>query len=77
MTIRSVLKAGLPPDEQGKRRIAYYDNVGTGFGPRIAVIQDIDGAEVVFGGTSTNPARDFGIPAKAVTKVIRVPCPRR
>jgi hypothetical protein len=33
--------------------------------------------EVVFGGTSTDPARDFGIPAKAVTKVIRVPCPRR
>jgi hypothetical protein len=33
--------------------------------------------EVVFGGTSTDPERNFGIPAKTVTKVIRVPCPKR
>jgi hypothetical protein len=33
--------------------------------------------EVVFGGTSTNPEREFGIPAKTVTNVIRVPCPKR
>src|SRR5580698_6760597 len=34
VTIRSVLKSGLPPDEQSKRRIAYYEYMGTGFGPR-------------------------------------------
>ena len=46
VTIRSVLKSGLPADEQAKRRIEYYEYVGTGFGPRITVIQDIDGADV-------------------------------
>src|ERR1700710_183037 len=49
VTVRSVLKSGLPADEQSKRRIAYYEYVGTGFGPRITVIQDIDGADVGFG----------------------------
>ena len=49
VTIRSVLKSGLPADEQAKRRIAYYEYVGTGFGPRITVIQDIDGADVGYG----------------------------
>jgi regulator of RNase E activity RraA len=49
VTIRSVLKSGLPADEQSKRRIAYYEYVGTGFGPRITVIQDIDGADVGYG----------------------------
>src|SRR5207342_174696 len=44
-----VLKSGLPADEQAKRRIAYYEYVGTGFGPRITVIQDIDGADVGYG----------------------------
>jgi hypothetical protein len=39
----------LPADEQSKRRIAYYEYVGTGFGPRITVIQDIDGADVGYG----------------------------
>src|ERR1700704_3034997 len=33
VTIRSVLKSGLPADEQAKRRIEYYEYVGTGFGP--------------------------------------------
>lgn len=49
VTIRSVLKSGLPADEQARRRIAYYEYVGTGFGPRITVIQDIDGADAGYG----------------------------
>src|SRR5471032_1772295 len=35
VTIRSVLKSGLAADEASKRRIAYYEYVGTGHGPRI------------------------------------------
>src|SRR6202008_390972 len=46
VTIRSVLKSGLPADEQARRRIEYYEYMGTGVGPRITVIQDIDGADV-------------------------------
>jgi regulator of RNase E activity RraA len=49
VTIRSVLKSTLPADEQAKRRIGYYEYVGTGFGPRITVIQDIDGADAGYG----------------------------
>ena len=49
VTIRSVLASGLPANEQQKRRIAYYEYVGTGHGPRISVIQDIDGADVGYG----------------------------
>src|SRR5258706_10323772 len=48
-TIRSVVASGLPAAEQQKRRIAYYEYVGTGPGPRINVIQDIDGPDVGFG----------------------------
>nr|WP_276543038.1 RraA family protein [Bradyrhizobium elkanii] len=48
-TIRSVLKSGLSAEEQSKRRIDYYEYVGTGFGPRISVIQDIDGPDVGYG----------------------------
>ena len=49
VTIRSVLASGLPAAEQARRRIAYYEYVGTGHGPRISVIQDIDGPDVGFG----------------------------
>ena len=49
VTIRSVLKSGLPAEEQSKRRIDYYEYVGTGDGPRITVIQDIDGPDVGYG----------------------------
>src|SRR5258708_37292932 len=49
VTIRSVLASGLPAAEQQKRRIDYYEYVGTGHGPRITVIQDIDGPDVGFG----------------------------
>jgi regulator of RNase E activity RraA len=49
VTIRSVLKSSLPAEEQSRRRIEYYEYVGTGFGPRISVIQDIDGPDVGYG----------------------------
>jgi regulator of RNase E activity RraA len=49
VTIRSVVKSSLPAAEQSKRRIAYYEYVGTGEGPRIVVIQDIDGPDVGYG----------------------------
>jgi regulator of RNase E activity RraA len=49
VTIRSVLKSQLPADEQARRRIAYYEYMGTGSGPRITVIQDIDGPDVGYG----------------------------
>jgi regulator of RNase E activity RraA len=49
VTIRATTASGLPAAEQQKRRIAYYEYVGTGHGPRISVIQDIDGADVGFG----------------------------
>jgi regulator of RNase E activity RraA len=49
VTIRSVVKSALPAAEQQQRRTAYYEYVGTGFGPRISVIQDIDGPDVGYG----------------------------
>jgi regulator of RNase E activity RraA len=49
VTIRATTASPLPGAEQQKRRIAYYEYVGTGHGPRISVIQDIDGADVGFG----------------------------
>lgn len=49
VTIRSVVKSPLPPDEQARRRIAYYEYVGTGHGPRISVIQDLDGPDIGYG----------------------------
>ena len=48
-TIRSVASSGLPATEQQARRLAYYEYVGTGQGPCISVIQDIDGADAGFG----------------------------
>jgi len=49
VTIRSVLASGLSAAEQQAKRIAYYEYVGAGPGPRISVIQDIDGTDVGFG----------------------------
>ncbi|MBV9564129.1 MAG: RraA family protein [Bradyrhizobium sp.] len=49
VTIRSVVKSGLAAEEQARRRLAYYEYVGTGRGPRITVIQDIDGADAGYG----------------------------
>jgi regulator of RNase E activity RraA len=48
-TIRAVLASSLSPAEQKAERLAYYDYVGTGHGPRISVIQDVDGAQIGFG----------------------------
>lgn len=48
-TIRATAASSLPPAEQQAQRLAYYEYVGTGVGPRISVIQDIDGAEAGFG----------------------------
>jgi regulator of RNase E activity RraA len=48
-TIRSAAASGLPAAEQQARRLAYYEYVGTGDGPRISVIQDVDGADAGFG----------------------------
>jgi regulator of RNase E activity RraA len=48
-TIRATAASGLPATEQSARRMAYYDYVGTGQGPRISVIQDIDGPDAGFG----------------------------
>ena len=45
-TIRATIASGLPAAEQKARRLAYYEYVGTGIGPRISVIQDIDGPNV-------------------------------
>jgi regulator of RNase E activity RraA len=48
-TIRATAPSSLSPAEQGARRLAYYEYVGTGQGPRISVIQDIDGPDAGFG----------------------------
>lgn len=48
-TVRATAASGLPAAEQRARRLAYYDYVGTGHGPRISVIQDVDGPEAGYG----------------------------
>jgi regulator of RNase E activity RraA len=48
-TIRATAASPLSSAEQQKQRIAYYEYVGTGLGPRINVIQDVDGPEIGFG----------------------------
>ncbi len=48
-TIRATSQSGLTPAEQRAQRLAYYEYVGTGPGPRISVIQDLDGAHTGFG----------------------------
>src|SRR6202011_5253454 len=49
VTMRAASASHLPAAEQQARRIAYYEYVGTGHGPRISVIQDVDGADVGYG----------------------------
>ena len=49
VTIRAATKSSLPAQEQAKRRIEYYEYVGTGPGPRISVIQDLDGPDIGYG----------------------------
>src|ERR1700749_2430367 len=41
VTIRSVLKSSRPADEQARRRIEYYEYMGTGWGPRFFIFQDV------------------------------------
>ncbi|WP_322516568.1 RraA family protein [Rhodopseudomonas palustris] len=48
-TIRATVASGLPAAEQQAQRMAYYEYVGSGHGPRISVIQDIDGPDAGFG----------------------------
>ena len=48
-TIRATSASSLPPPEQRAQRTAYYEYCGTGHGPRISVIQDLDGANIGFG----------------------------
>lgn len=48
-TIRATAASGLPVAEQQAQRLAYYNYVGTGVGPRISVIQDLDGPDAGFG----------------------------
>ncbi|MBB1090752.1 RraA family protein [Rhodopseudomonas palustris] len=48
-TIRATVASDLPAAEQQARRMAYYEYVGSGYGPRISVIQDIDGPDAGFG----------------------------
>lgn len=48
-TIRAATASSLPAAGQKAQRLAYYTYVGSGDGPRIAVIQDLDGADAGFG----------------------------
>ncbi|WP_245452511.1 RraA family protein [Bradyrhizobium forestalis] len=48
-TIRSVVQTSLPPAEKSKNLVEYYKYVGTGFGPRIVVMQDLDGPDIGYG----------------------------
>lgn len=48
-TIRATAASGLPAAAQQAQRMAYYEYVGSGTGPRISVIQDLDGIEAGFG----------------------------
>lgn len=48
-TIRASVAPTSSPAELKARRMAYYDYVGSGEGPRIVVIQDLDGANAGFG----------------------------
>ncbi|UYO55828.1 RraA family protein [Rhodopseudomonas palustris] len=48
-TIRATVPSSLPPAERRAKQMAYYEYVGSGSGPRISVIQDIDGPDAGFG----------------------------
>ena len=48
-TIRATSPSSLSPADQRAQRLAYYEYCGTGYGPRISVIQDLDGINVGFG----------------------------
>ena len=48
-TIRATSASNLAPADQRAQRTAYYEYCGTGIGPRISIIQDLDGANIGFG----------------------------
>lgn len=48
-TIRATSASTLSPADQRAQRAAYYEYCGTGHGPRISVIQDLDGINIGFG----------------------------
>jgi regulator of RNase E activity RraA len=48
-TIRATSASSLSPANMRAQRAAYYEYCGTGLGPRISVIQDLDGANIGFG----------------------------
>ena len=48
-TIRAALSPTLQGAASREQRSAYYEYVGSGAGPRISVIQDLDGANVGYG----------------------------
>lgn len=48
-TIRATSASSLSPADQRAQRAAYYEYCGTGHGPRISVIQDLDGINIGFG----------------------------
>lgn len=48
-TIRATSASSLSAADARAQRAAYYEYCGTGLGPRISVIQDLDGANIGFG----------------------------
>ena len=48
-TIRATSASPLSAADARAQRVAYYEYCGTGIGPRISVIQDLDGANIGFG----------------------------
>lgn len=48
-TIRATSASSLSAADQRAQRTAYYAYCGTGIGPRISIIQDLDGANIGFG----------------------------
>jgi regulator of RNase E activity RraA len=48
-TIRATSASSLSAADARAQRTAYYEYCGTGHGPRISVIQDLDGANIGFG----------------------------
>jgi len=48
-TIRATSPSSLSPAEQRAQRLAYYEYCGKGHGPRISIIQDLDGINIGFG----------------------------
>ncbi len=48
-TIRATSASSLSAADARAQRVAYYEYCGTGHGPRISIIQDLDGANIGFG----------------------------